>query len=111
MQITLVKKIKADGSPCRKCADVERRLKDAGLLDRIDRIVIADERQPESEGMQLAHRHQVDVAPFFIVEDDDGTVRIYTVYFRFLKEVLETSAEESEEIRDIMDRSSNLDLL
>lgn len=111
MRITLIKKIKADGSACRKCADVEKRLRDAVLFDRIDRVVIADERQPESEGMQLARNHNVEVAPFFIVEDDDGAVRIFTVYFRFLKEVLRAGTDESEEMADIMDRSSHLDLL
>ena len=54
MHITLVKKIKADGSPCRKCAEVQERLEKDGLIDKIDQIIIADERDPESEGMQLA---------------------------------------------------------
>ena len=88
MKITFVKKIKLDGSACRKCADVENRLEDAGLSQRIDQVVIADERDPESAGMVLAKQHQVDIAPFFIVEEDNGETEIYTVYFRFLKEVL-----------------------
>ena len=54
MRITLVKKIKADGSPCRKCAEVVERLDKAQLLGRMDRVVVADERDPDSEGMQLA---------------------------------------------------------
>ena len=69
MRITFVKKILADGTPCAKCADVEARLVDAGRMSRIDRVVIADERDPESEGMRLARRHGVATAPFFIVED------------------------------------------
>lgn len=88
MHVTLVKKIKSDGSPCKKCADVDARLHAAGLQDRIDRIAIADERDPNSEGMQLARKHQVDRAPFFIVEDEQGHTRLYTIYFQFLKEVL-----------------------
>jgi hypothetical protein len=88
MHITMVKKIKADGSPCNKCADVERRLHAAGLQDRIDSVAIADERDPLSEGMQLAHKHRVERAPFFIVEDDTGKTKIYTIYFQLLKEVL-----------------------
>ena len=84
----MVKKLKADGSPCRKCADVEQRLRDAALLDRIDHIAIADERDPDSEGMQLARKHQIDRAPFFIVEDEQGQTRVYTIYFQFVKEAL-----------------------
>jgi hypothetical protein len=51
-------------------------------------VVVADERDPDSEGMQLAGRYNVDWAPFFIVEDDAGGERIYTSFFHFLKEVL-----------------------
>ncbi len=88
MKITLVKKIKADGELCKKCQEVEQRLTDSDLIDRIDRIVIADERDPESEGMKLAATHEVSLAPFFIVEDDEGNPTIYTIYFKFVKEVL-----------------------
>ena len=71
MTISMIKKIKADGSLCRKCAEVEKRLGDAGLAGRIDKIIIADERNPESEGMRLAAQYKVDRAPFFIVEEKD----------------------------------------
>jgi hypothetical protein len=89
MHITFVKKIKADGEPCRKCAEVEKRLNDADLMSRIDAVLIADERDPTSAGMKLAATHQVAVAPFFLVRDDAGNERVYTIYFQFLKEVLE----------------------
>ena len=89
MNITLVKKILADGSPCKKCADVEKRLHDSGQIQRIDKVLIADERDPDSEGMRLAKQYQVKQAPFFMVEKNDGNVDIYTVYFQFVKEVLE----------------------
>ena len=91
MVIKFVKKIKADGNPCRKCADVEQRLREAGYYDKIDQIVIADETNPDSEGMLLARRYNVETAPFFIVEDDNGRIEIYTIYFKFLKEVLQTA--------------------
>ena len=77
-----------DGEPCKKCLEVEQRLTDADLMDRIDQIVIADERDPESEGMKLAAMHEVSLAPFFMVEDDNGSTMIYTIYFKFVKEVL-----------------------
>ena len=92
MHITMVKKLKADGSPCAKCADVENRLRDADLLGNIDRVVIADESNLDSEGMQLARKYQVELAPFFIVENNNET-KIYTVYFKFLKEVLSQTVQ------------------
>ncbi len=85
----MVKKIKADGSPCRKCAEVEQRLNDSGYIDHISDIIIADERDPESAGMLLAKQYRVDRAPFFIVEEEGKEAVIYTVYFKLVKEVLE----------------------
>ncbi len=89
MKITLVKKIKMDGSPCKKCADVEARLIASDHMASINEVVIADERDPASLGMQLAKQHQVDKAPFFLVENDDETISIYTIYFQFVKEILQ----------------------
>lgn len=111
MHIIMVKKVLADGSACRKCIEVESRLNEAGLSHKIDRVVIADERDPGSEGMQLAAKYQVELAPFFIVKDDHGVEQIYTVYFRFLKEVLRRDTSESEEIAELMDRNPDLDYL
>jgi hypothetical protein len=111
MPVTMVKKIKADGSPCRKCAEVEARLRETGLEDRIDRVVIADERDPDSEGMVLARQHGVDLAPFFIVTGTDESERVYTVYYRLVKEVLKREITEQEEIADIMDNNPDLDYL
>ena len=111
MQISMVKKIKEDGSPCRKCAEVESRLIDAGLMHRIDKTIVADERDPESEGMQLATRYEVDRAPFFIVENEGEAPRIYTVYMKFLKEVLETETSDEDAVRDIMDANPDIDYI
>ena len=90
MRITYVKKILEDGSPCGKCADVDQRLNDSGQMAYIDHVAIADERDFNSEGMKLARLHQVQVAPFFLVEDDEGQTTVFTVYFKFVKEVLNT---------------------
>lgn len=89
MRITMVSKIRVDGSPCPKCIDVQRRLDELGLASRIDHHVVADERDAESEGMRLARQHDVRVAPFFIVEEDGTPPRIYTVFMRFLREALD----------------------
>ena len=111
MTITMVKKIKEDGSPCRKCEEVTRRLADAGLTDRIDRIVIADERDPESEGMLLAGRYKIDRAPFFIVNEEGKEPVIYTVFMKFLREVLQAEVSEADAARDIIDASPDLDYI
>jgi hypothetical protein len=110
MSITYVKKIKADGTLCRKCAEVDERLDAAGLMPRIDRVVIADERDPSSEGMTLGAELGVDAAPFFIV-DAGGTRTIYTSYVKLLKEVLEASTSEEEEAKDILRNNKDLDFL
>jgi hypothetical protein len=111
MRISMIKKIREDGSSCRKCAEIEKRLEDAGLAGKIDRVIIADERDPGSEGMRIAAEYQVDRAPFFMVEEDGKTPRIYTVYMKFLREVLEVEASEQDAIKDIMDANPNLDYI
>jgi hypothetical protein len=83
--ITFVKKILADGSLCKKCQEVSDRLASEKLIDAIDQIAIADERDPESEGMRLAKQHEVTRAPFFLVENDAGEVTVFDVYFKFKK--------------------------
>ncbi len=110
MHITLVKKIRADGSPCRKCGDVLERLARDGVWDRIDRVAIADERDPSSEGMRLAERHGVERAPFFLVERPGEPVQVYTVYMRLLREVLQHKADERDEVTELME-SAELDFI
>lgn len=89
MKITMVKKILADGSPCRKCADVMAKLEQSGHIERIDEIVVADENNPDSAGMKLAREYEVDRAPFFIVQEDNRAAKIYTVYYKLVLEVLD----------------------
>jgi hypothetical protein len=102
MKITMVKKIFADGSPCKKCGEIEEKMRAAGQLQRIDRTVVADESNDQSEGMLLAAEHGVDRAPFFIVERAVVPTVIYTVYFKFVKEVLDAETSEEDEIAEIM---------
>ena len=89
MKVTLVKKILADGSPCKKCGDVIAKLEASNQMQYIDEIVVADERDKNSEGMQLAIKYNVKRAPFFIVEREGQAPEIYTIYFKFVKEVIE----------------------
>ncbi len=110
MNITFVKKIKIDGSPCRKCAEVQSRLEKDGHIDKIDRTVIADERDSNSEGMQLAKQYEVDRAPFFIVEEDGSDPLVFTVYFKFVSEILSGKTNEEDAAKDILD-SNDLDFI
>ncbi|MGI9274973.1 MAG: hypothetical protein ACR2PT_09020 [Endozoicomonas sp.] len=89
MRITMIKKELADGSPCKKCGEVMARLEASGHINRIDRILVAKENDPGSEGALLADFYQVDKAPFFIVEEDGQEARIFTIYFKLVKEVLD----------------------
>jgi len=84
MHVTFVKKILQDGSLCKKCRDVNQRLESEQLIESIDHIAIADERDADSEGMRLAKEHDVARAPFFLVQED-GDVIVFDVYFKFKK--------------------------
>lgn len=111
MKVTFVKKILKNGEPCRKCADVEQRLIDSGYIDQINETLIADERDDESPGMKIALKHQVTLAPFFIVEDGDHT-RVYTVYFKFIKEEFENNATATrQDAEDTLRANPDLDYI
>jgi phosphoadenosine phosphosulfate reductase len=87
MTITMVKKVLADGSPCRKCIQAEDMLRRRNLWDRIDSIVIADDRDPTSEGFKRAEALGIDTAPFFLVSEEDGE-RVFTSPLALIREVL-----------------------
>lgn len=95
MHITFVKKILADGELCKKCREVSERLVQDGLLDSINHIAIADERDVDSEGVRLAKQYQVERAPFFLVENDQGDVEVFDVYFKFKKAMLGESKKSA----------------
>ena len=117
MHITLEKKILADGSRCSKCADIVERLESSGNMRFIDRVVVADLRDPDSEGLQLSRQYAVDRAPFFLVQQDDGNTVVYTVYLKMVKEILEprtacqTTTVDTDELKDIMESNPDLDFL
>jgi len=100
MHVTMVKKKMADGTDCRKCAEVTEFLRARGLWGRIDEIVWAQEGDPDSPGARLGARLGVDRAPFFVVRDDAGeTVYrsvLQLVQARFGGEV--TSAERARDV-------------
>ena len=110
MKITLVKKILADGSPCQKCADVLEKLEQADQMEHIDQVLVADERDPKSEGMVLAKTLNVERAPFFVVEEPGQDPVVYTVYLKFVKEVLRQAHSAEDEAREII-ANNDLDFL
>jgi phosphoadenosine phosphosulfate reductase len=95
MHVTMVKKRLANGAPCRKCADAEELLKRRGLWSRIDEVVWADEGDPSSPGMLLGARLGIDLAPFFVVRDDDGRETVYESVLMFIRERLTGAAAET----------------
>jgi hypothetical protein len=109
--ITMVKKLTRDGQPCAKCRDVEARMQREGLFDQIDRVVIAQEGDLSSEGMRLAEIYQVDRAPFFLVADDSGDVRIYTVYFKLLRDVLKPAREKRPALSGLLNPTPAADFI
>lgn len=84
----MVKKIKEDGEECKKCREVTERLKTGDELSLIDRIVYADVRDPDSEGLKVAKKLNIDIAPFFIVEGK-GNVTVYKTYMELKRKVLD----------------------
>lgn len=110
MKITLVKKILKDGSPCQKCADVLEKLEQNQLMEFINEIIVADERDPSSQGMVLAKDLNVERAPFFVVEKEGIEPQVYTVYLKFVKEVLQQKQSELDEAKEIIE-NNDLDFL
>jgi len=111
MKITLVKKIKLDGSLCKKCEEVQQKLDSTGQIDLIDEVLIADERDPSSAGMELASLYNVERAPFFLVEKEGQAPEIHTVYFKFVKDVLNQKTREEDELKEILNDNPDLDFL
>ena len=111
MSITIVKKVKANGRPCKKSAQVLDELENLGFLASIDRVVAADERDPSSEGFLLASQHRVEAAPFFIVNRSDGTERVYTAYSRFLKDVFDHEVSDVAQAVEMLGQHPDLDFI
>jgi phosphoadenosine phosphosulfate reductase len=85
MHVTMIKKRLLSGEPCKKCAEAEEMLRARGLWDRIDRVVVAEEGDPSSEGMQLGQRLGVANAPFFIVKLPNGEEQVLTSTLKLMR--------------------------
>jgi phosphoadenosine phosphosulfate reductase len=86
-RVKMVKKKLASGEPCQKCAQAEEMLRRRDLWDTIDEVIWADETDETSPGMMLAKHYQIDLAPFFLVEQD-GEAFVYPSAIKVAKEVL-----------------------
>jgi len=111
MKITMVKKILRDGSPCKKCGEVLGYMEKGDQLRLMNEILVADERDPWSDGMLLAAELGVTQAPFFVVTHDDGSRKVYTIYLQFVKEVLALPVEEKDELKELLQNNPDLDFL
>ncbi len=86
-KVIMVKKLLASGEPCAKCAQAEELLKARGVWDQIDEVVWADERDPDSAGAVLARKHEVALAPFFVVQRPGQKDEVYPSTLRLVKEL------------------------
>ena len=100
MHVTMVKKKLADGSDCRKCAEVTAFLEARGLTHRIDEVVWAHENDPESPGMRLGTRLGVERAPFFVVRDERGET-VYRSVLQLVQERFNETVTTADHARDV----------
>ncbi len=93
MHVTMVKKRLASGEACAKCQQAEHVLRARSAWDRIDDVIWAVEDEPDSEGMRVARRFGIDSAPFFVVDDGNGTKVAYGSVLKLMHERLERAPE------------------
>jgi hypothetical protein len=74
-----------------------------GFSDRIHKTIIADERNPDSEGMVLSRKLDVKFAPFFLVQETPTSKepKVVTMYFQLKKDYLTKVSDDVEEMKEI----------
>ena len=101
MKITMVKKLNPDGNSCRKCLNIESRLKKDKLFHKIDNHLYVN----NIDGNKLAIKYNVNAVPFFIVKSYDknnkNNTKIYTIYMKMKKDIFNKKIGVDEEIEDI----------
>jgi adenylyl-sulfate reductase (glutathione) len=85
VKITMVKKITKDGKECKKCTQVGDMIKADGLQSMFPKVVLAYENDENSEGMRLSKKHEMETAPFFIVEETVNGQTKASVFNSYLK--------------------------
>lgn len=108
--VIFVKKILADGEPCRKCRDIEARLHKDGLIHHLDETLLAREDEPDNAGARLASDHGVQQAPFFVLRYPDGQERVIESYLAF-KRWFSSSDTAAQDLADTVDQHPGLAFL
>jgi len=93
-RVIMVQKVLRNGTPCANSEEARAMLERDGQLGNIT-VLDADVKDFKSPGWSLAAQHNVDAAPFFVVEDGKSA-RLYTMYSRLKSEILDTDSLESE---------------
>ena len=70
------------------------------MWGRIDEVVWARERDPESPGMVLGRRLGVERAPFFVVRDERGET-VYRSVLQLIQERFGEQVTTSDRARDV----------
>ena len=86
VRITMIKKRLLNGDACEKCAQTEEMLRRRNLWEEIDEVVWAIEGDANSPGALLGETHGIEVAPFFILESDDGEETVYTSPLKMIRD-------------------------
>ena len=61
-------------------------------------VAVIDPRRDCEVYLELAKQHGVEQAPFFLIEKDNGEIDIYTIYFQFVKEVLQAQISPARKV-------------
>ena len=109
MKITFVKQRFKDGGFCSKCDDVQAKLEQSDLLQYIDETLVIEEEDPSSEGLQWVRDYKIPTVPFFVVENDAKEPQIYTVYFKFVKEVLDPIIGTDSTLKSLLEGDTDAD--
>ena len=99
--VVVVKKIMEDGSYCRKCNDVAKKMQKDDVEKWVGYTGFADMRDMDSEGIKLAKHFEIVTAPFFLVrsreeEEQNKEWRVVRSYLQ-LKKMLLDAAEKKQQ--------------
>lgn len=110
--ITFVKKINEDGSVCKKCSDVFKKMEKNDILKHINSIETIDmtSNNPNQIGLVYSKKYNINYAPFFIARDGNNT-KIYKFYTEFLNKELNIKTNKKQQIEDMFDKNYSNDLL
>lgn len=109
-RILFVKKLLAGGEPCRKCRDVEARLRRDGLITRVDETLVIREDDGGGPGARLAAAHGMERAPFFVLRYPDGREHVMESYLAF-KRWFSRDEATAGDLADVVDQQPGLAFL